>query len=533
MVPSTVAAQPQVAMTAAVAWASTIAVAQGAAVEARLKFAARTSGIAAGSGVEAVVTVRDLSEEESGKNITVAESLAVRGFATLRPALGDNYFDQEEFKSRLQNGDPSAAASLLAEHLSSQDSSPEFGWVTCGMPVETRSQPGSAKLIVQLPSSRHEQNNESATCSETAAGMTEMPAILHALLLRLPSLARLIKVWLPLRALVQPLAMLDARTFDPIVESSRLAAVGGLSPPVLHKPGQRWWWHSNLGIGDAIVLDALRCPHGLFTVPGESKLERTLEAVEKLRKTLPNSKFGPGGHPPSFEVAQKVCNDLEPTVLEPFPFPIVGERYSVLVEPSALVRKVESVESDVIGELRPGGVVTILAVGQEGPGRAKVYTEHAVMAMEGYEDGGELQGVKFGSRASSMTGWISGENYNGQRLLQPLSAAPTGESPPAALTSYLNDVGNTLQGICSWVNITVGAAAEATSPSAGVSWHSAQISERHERTLAGLLEDAQHHSFQVQCLAVALPRHGVQAVVAVVGTVLAVIFGTWFVCPCC
>lgn len=524
MVSLSVAQHPKAAATAAALWVSTMAIAQGAAVEARLMFAVRSSRRGTSQGEEAAVTVRDLAEEPAAM-LTVAEAVATRGFATLRPALGENYFGQEELKAQLQDHNPAAAAALLADHLS-DDGNPEFAWVTCGSPVERRGGPASAQSLAPLQNDRSEDRragSEPAGDASRSASSTGAPAegffqslcagtgplalLVRALLLRLPSVARLLKVWFPLRVLVQPLALLDAQTFDPIAEGTRLAAVGSLSPPALHKPGQRWWWHSSLGLGDAVVLDALRCPHSTFTLPGEAVLARTLEAVDKLRGVLPSGKLSilPGSDAPSLQEALKVCSELDSALLDPAPYPVVGERYAVLVEPSALVRRHESVESDVIAEIRPGGVVTILATGQDGGhGRAKVYTEHAVMAVESFTDGGELPGVAWGSRSSSVTGWVSTDDYDGERLLEPQSALPAGETPPFALAAFLADLGKTLAGICSWINVTAGTAGTSP-PSTRASFHSAHISDRHERTLATLLEEAQHHSFQVQCLAVAMP----------------------------
>merc|ERR1712232_160246 len=140
--------------------------------------------------------------------------------------------------------------------------------------------------------------------------------------------------------------------------------------------------------------------------------------------------------------AARACSDMEKRVLEPAPYPMMGERYTIHIRPSALVRREENSESDVIAELRVGGVVTVLDVGEEDTGRAKVYTEHAVrIMMEAFEDGGELisshKGVPGG-----VTGWITSAGLDGQHFLRPLAVLSSGEKPPVTLAERLVDLGN-------------------------------------------------------------------------------------------
>merc|ERR1712232_990948 len=108
-------------------------------------------------------------------------------------------------------------------------------------------------------------------------------SVFRVALARLPSIVRMLKIWAPLRVPVQPLAVLDASTWDATGELSS----GRPGVPLHPRPGHRWWWQSDLGLGDALVLDALRCPHTLFVLPGEGAMDQMRHAMVELYAALP------------------------------------------------------------------------------------------------------------------------------------------------------------------------------------------------------------------------------------------------------
>merc|ERR1712232_715343 len=142
--------------------------------------------------------------------------------------------------------------------------------------------------------------------------------LLWELLRKAPSVARILKVWLFLRAPVQPLAVLEAA------------------------PRQRWRWHSGLGIGDVLVLDSLRCSHCSFAIPGELQVAKACKSVQKLRKALLGKAERNHGAFESLQAAARICMDFEASVLERAPYPVVGERYTINTKPSAFIRKLEN-----------------------------------------------------------------------------------------------------------------------------------------------------------------------------------------------
>jgi len=215
------------------------------------------------------------------------------------------------------------------------------------------------------------------------------------------------------------------------------------------------------------------------------------------------------------------CGDLSPVVLEPQPYPRVGERYFVHGKPTTLVRRLESVESDVIADIYPGGVVTVLDVGRESPGRARVYTEQAIpVSLSSVTD--DDQGYVPPVEQQGMQGWISSAGYDAVRLLQPLSSPLPRDTPSAALLGLLEEASSVLGGVCAWANVTL----EAFDSGGGrldrkVGWQAARILDRHVKELQMLLEGGHRVSVQAHCVAVVAPSSAqVHAVILALAFVL-------------
>lgn len=108
----------------------------------------------------------------------------------------------------------------------------------------------------------------------------------------------LVNVWLPLHQITRPLALVDVRTVERRSQQLRYAlpTEGILDRDqsrnvndiwsLRHDPAQRWYFTSELGIGDAYVFDTLGTPHGAFHLPGEEiaadRYRRLVEAERAL-----------------------------------------------------------------------------------------------------------------------------------------------------------------------------------------------------------------------------------------------------------
>eukprot|EP00931_Biecheleriopsis_adriatica_P122315 TRINITY_DN97307_c0_g1_i1.p1 TRINITY_DN97307_c0_g1~~TRINITY_DN97307_c0_g1_i1.p1 ORF type:complete len:502 (+),score=94.68 TRINITY_DN97307_c0_g1_i1:33-1538(+) len=450
--------------------------AEAYAVEAQLLWPPSVSDASRQGISDRRVTVRDLATQEP--SLSHAAELAEQGFTVFRPGLqADDELGREELRRDLARGDSGAAITRLLDAKAALFSRLGFAWARCGEPRERRSGPlglvpGEDRLLsfVPLP----------PPLGLPAMAMRGLTSFLR----RMPTAGRLLKVSMAVRVAVQPLALQQANEDN----SSR------------HRQRQRWWWHSEIGAGDAIVVDELLCRHSPMVLPGEDALQRARKAAQQLRAALTGD--GSRGSP---RRAAKVCGGIDAEVLDPAPYPIIGGRYTVDTKPSALVRRLESVESDVIGELRPGGVVTVLAKGLESPGRAQVYTEHALQ-MKGYISDGSAGGLDSStSPHGGVTGWVSSAAYNGTRLLHPVSVPPVGQVPTQALAKLQDDFASTLRGICEWVNVTVGAAAAAPATD-GSAWHVEHVRTRHVRTLEKNLLESEQLSVEAQCLAFEAPE---------------------------
>jgi hypothetical protein len=288
-------------------------------------------------------------------------------------------------------------------------------------------------------------------------------------------------------------------------------------------------------MGDVLVLDAMRCPHTRFVLPGENIMDQMRSAMIELRETLPSTLHGYTVDDKTGSAASKIgslaeslwaCSRFSRPVLEPEPYPVVGERYTVVTSPSTLLRKGVSLESDVAAEIRPGSTITILEVSQDaGLVRAKIYTEHATVIMfDSATNGGDfLEKTVGSSMQGGTTGWVSCTSTDGRRLLQPLSGSDSaGKSPPSAVSTHLANISGLIRGICDWVNMTDRALAGAdVSRGSRLSRQQQVILDRNKRLLESKLEDMHHLSFEAQCVAVALPgRRNVLMLVVSVFTLL-------------
>lgn len=474
---------------------------------------------------QATVHVRDLAESASVGTEGLVQiqpqvplrGLLAGGFAVLSPTFPSNRFGREALKAALRRRDQAGA---FAELASSSGGLRSLGytWVGCGVAAETRTAPGEAAI---------------GAADASQAGPRELlrvpgpaAAMLRDLLLSAPWAVQLLKVWLPVRVPVQPLAMLDLG--EEAGGMSGTAAPGGSHPgmPAVGRqdsgfPGvtggplgglaaagaiagrRQWWWHGGLKMGDAVVLDALRCPHTSFTLPGEELLVRTCEATERLRAALEHGmpeEWAQDGAP--LRHVLDVCGGLGATSEDPAPFPRVGGRYIALVKPTALMRLHENIESDVFAELRPGGIVTVLEVGIVETNRARVFTDDAKpVQLQHFEDGGDFSDSR--RHEGSITGWITSALYNGTPLLAPAPAAPgtfqqeDDNKPSEYVLGRLTKMSATLRGICHWANVSL-EKAEAGKPSDG---QIDRLRLQYAQILTAHLDDAHRVAVEAQCVA--------------------------------
>ena len=91
----------------------------------------------------------------------------------------------------------------------------------------------------------------------------------------------LVNLWLPLRQVTRPLALMHSGSLDRrrdqcryglptrgILDRSGARAVNDIWA-FLHDDAQEWYFHSELGLGQAYVFDTLSTAHGSFVLPGE------------------------------------------------------------------------------------------------------------------------------------------------------------------------------------------------------------------------------------------------------------------------
>ncbi len=95
------------------------------------------------------------------------------------------------------------------------------------------------------------------------------------------SAQHLVNLWLPLRQVTRPLALMDGRSLDRPRHQLRyrLPVDGFLDRDeeqsvndiwqCLHDPAQEWWFRPETELGDAYVFDTLSTAHVSFVLPGE------------------------------------------------------------------------------------------------------------------------------------------------------------------------------------------------------------------------------------------------------------------------
>jgi len=127
---------------------------------------------------------------------------------------------------------------------------------------------------------------------------------------------RILNVWMPAGDMaVRPLCVMDTKSLDPghAVRHRWLDHDGWKH---LHDPDQIWWWHSELGqqLGDAIIFDTLRSPHGALAFVSEEELHKVRE--ELLSNCQKDSQLHAADCNADIERLQSAHNRLE-TALAP------------------------------------------------------------------------------------------------------------------------------------------------------------------------------------------------------------------------
>lgn len=100
----------------------------------------------------------------------------------------------------------------------------------------------------------------------------------------------LVNLWLPLRQVTRPLTLMHSASLDRrrdqcryglptegILDRSGDRAVNDIWA-FLHDEAQEWYFHSELGLGQAYVFDTLSTPHGSCVLPGEE------DAADRYRR---------------------------------------------------------------------------------------------------------------------------------------------------------------------------------------------------------------------------------------------------------
>lgn len=461
--------------------------------EAEAEADAEAEAEAEACAAQATVHIRDLADPSSGRPKAPQRGVLAGAFTVLSPAFPNDRFDREELKTSLQRRDKAGVIARLAR---SPRGLRDLGylWVGCGLAAESRAGPGGATSDVV-----------DASGSAGPQELLRVPgigaAMLRDLLLGMPSVVQLLKVWVPLRVPVQPLAVLDL--------------------PAADLGEQQWWWHGGLELGDAVVLDALRCPHVTFSLPGEEQLVRACEASERLRAAL-EAMPDDEGDAPVLRV-HHVCGELGSSLEDPAPFPRIGGRYTALAKPTALIRLHEDVESDVFAELKPRGIVTVLEVGTQ-TGRAKVFTDDAKpIELQRFEDGGDFSDSR--RHQGKLTGWITSALYDGAPLLEPAPATfdtaqqDEGEQPSEYVLARITKMAATLKGICHWTNVTLEKAAGSSAQA-----QNGRIRRQYSQLLTSQLDDAHRVAVEAQCVALKHPGR-THAVAAISASALAVACG--------
>lgn len=138
------------------------------------------------------------------------------------------------------------------------------------------------------------------------------------------SAQHLVNLWLPLRQVTRPLALMDGRSLDRPRHQLRyrLPVDGFLDREedqsvndiwqCLHDPAQEWWFRPETELGDAYVFDTLSTAHVSFVLPGEdtagvlyTQLGAAIDAVRA------------GDHERARELAAVETRDVDPAATGP------------------------------------------------------------------------------------------------------------------------------------------------------------------------------------------------------------------------
>ena len=135
------------------------------------------------------------------------------------------------------------------------------------------------------------------------------------------SAQHLVNLWVPLRQITRPLALMDGRSLDRRRHQLRyhLPVDGFLDRDddqavndiwqCLYDPGQEWWFRPVAEIGDAYVFDTLSTAHVSFVAPGEDA------AADRYRRLGAVADVVRAGDPArANELASTPALDLDPSV---------------------------------------------------------------------------------------------------------------------------------------------------------------------------------------------------------------------------
>jgi hypothetical protein len=108
----------------------------------------------------------------------------------------------------------------------------------------------------------------------------------------------LLNLWIPLQQITRPLALMDKRSLDRRAHQLRygLPTDAFLDRDAsrrindiwtfLHDSRQRWYFRSEMPLGQAYVFETLGTPHGSFVLPGEEAAERRFRQLEAAREAV-------------------------------------------------------------------------------------------------------------------------------------------------------------------------------------------------------------------------------------------------------
>lgn len=192
-----------------------------------------------------------------------------------------------------RSGLSAAISTLLAKALSWRSVELQSGslFILACVPV------GIGRRVV-WPSNAHPKHTGQAASVHTDQDIDGDPMASKGKLLRwllAHKWLRILNLWMPAGDMaVRPLCVMDTKSLDPghAVRHRWLDHDGWKH---LHDPEQIWWWHSKLGqqLGDAIIFDTLRSPHGALAFVCEEELHKVREdLLSRYQKDSPSCAEG-------------------------------------------------------------------------------------------------------------------------------------------------------------------------------------------------------------------------------------------------